>query len=78
MKQPVPIFERSRISYYSLTALFALTCDVIYDFFFFQCMKVELVSHLMCWILRLKISCLVLLRYVPAGNQKKMSHKSHI
>lgn len=34
MKQPVPIFERSRISYYSLTALFALTCDVIYDFFF--------------------------------------------
>ena len=77
MKQPVPIFETSRISYYSLTALFALTCDVIYDFFF-QCMKVELVSHLMCWILRLKISCLVLLRYVPAGNQKKMSHKSHI
>lgn len=34
MKQPVPIFEKSRISYYSLTALFALTCDVIYDFFF--------------------------------------------
>lgn len=34
MKQPVPIFETSRISYYSLTALFALTCDVIYDFFF--------------------------------------------
>ena len=79
MKQPVPIFEKSRISYYSLAALFALTCDVIYDFFFvFQCMKVELVSHLMCWILLLKISCLVLLRYVPPGNQKKMSHKSHI
>lgn len=34
MKQPVPIFEKSRISYYSLAALFALTCDVIYIFFF--------------------------------------------
>ena len=34
MKQPVLIFEKSRISYYSLAALFALTCDVIYDFFF--------------------------------------------
>lgn len=79
MKQPVLIFEKSRISYYSLAALFAFSCDVIYDFFFvFQCMKVELVSHLMCWILLLKISCLVLLRYVPPGNQKKMSHKSHI
>lgn len=34
MKQPVPIFEKSRISYYSLTALFALTCVFFYDFFF--------------------------------------------
>ena len=39
MKQPVPIFETSRISYYSLTALFAFTCDVIYDFFFFSVWK---------------------------------------
>ena len=35
MKQPVPIFEKRRISYYSLAALFAFTCDVIYNFFFF-------------------------------------------
>ena len=34
MKQPIPIFEKSRISYYSLAALIALTCDVIYNFFF--------------------------------------------
>lgn len=31
MKQPVPIFEKSRISYYSLTALFALTFDCIFS-----------------------------------------------
>ena len=41
----------------------ALTCAVI----FFQCTRVVLVSHLMCWILLLKISCHVLLRYVRPG-----------
>ena len=35
--------------------------------YFFQCTRVVLVSHLMCWILLLKISCRVLLRYVRLG-----------